>query len=68
MLPSAETTPSKTWGIDIMDTIDLSFTVEETNIILTALSKLPYEVVYKMVEEIQEIANEQLDDKPKEEK
>ena len=51
-----------------MDTIDLSFTVEETNIILTALSKLPYEVVYKMVEEIQEIANEQLDDKPKEEK
>ncbi|WP_020536760.1 hypothetical protein [Lewinella cohaerens] len=42
-------------------TLKLELTVEEVNLILSALGKLPFEQVFSLVNKIQQQAAEQLD-------
>ena len=48
--------------------MQLELTVEEVNLILLALSKLPFEAVNQLVPKIQEQGQEQLKPKPEETK
>lgn len=43
--------------------VKIVLTVEEANIILSALSKLPFEQVFKLIGSIDKQATEQLNDK-----
>lgn len=40
--------------------INLELTIEETNVVLQAVAKLPYEVVFKLMEKIGQQAQQQL--------
>ncbi len=44
-----------------MKEINLSFTVEETNILLEALGQMPYKMVYGLIGNIQQQAAHQLE-------
>jgi len=43
-----------------MKPIQLTLTLEETNIILEALGQMPFAKVYQVIEKIQQQANQQL--------
>ncbi len=45
-------------------TIELEFTVEETNLVLEALGALPFARVYTLIGRIQEQARQQLESRP----
>ena len=43
-----------------MQNINLSLTIDETNTVLTALGKMPYEDVFQLIGKVQEQAQSQL--------
>ncbi len=47
-----------------MQTINVSVTVDETNLILEALGAMPFARVYELVDKIQRQAQEQIDGPP----
>ena len=45
--------------------INLEFTLEQVNTILSGLGKLPYEAVFELVDKIRTQAQQQIDEKQK---
>ena len=43
-----------------MEKITLTFTVEEANLIMASLHKMPYEAVFRLIANIQEQAQKQM--------
>ena len=46
-------------------TIKFEFTIEQTNMELTALSRMPYESVVQIIAEVQKQAQAQVDNQPR---
>lgn len=40
--------------------VHLTLTIEEANVVITALAKLPYEVVFKVIDKVRSQAEEQI--------
>ena len=47
------------------NTLKFEFTVEQTNLILAALARMPYEAVAPMIAELQKQAQAQIDNAPR---